>query len=107
MTLDEFWAIVDRVHLAAGFNIETKCRLLADELRKLPPHEIISWERHFLSRLTLAKHWDIHAVGCLHIGCMSDDVFSDFWSDLVSCGRDIFESVIIDPDCFVDMVQGD
>ena len=41
MTVDEFWSIVGGVHMAAGFDIKKKCALLAGELRKLPPDEII------------------------------------------------------------------
>jgi Protein of unknown function (DUF4240) len=106
MTLDEFWSIVDRVHAAARFDIPNKCRLLADELRKLPPEEIRSWKKHYDLRRIRANHWDIHAIGCLQMGCISDDGFLDFKNDIVSCGRHIFESVIRDPDSLGDLLPG-
>ena len=35
MTLDQFWNIVDQVHLESGGDMERKCRLLDTELRQL------------------------------------------------------------------------
>jgi hypothetical protein len=35
MDIDEFWNIVERVHAASPDDMKNKCRLLADELRRL------------------------------------------------------------------------
>jgi len=104
MKLDDFWNIVNRVHAEAGFHIPTKCLLLAVELRKLSPDEIVSWTSHYEGQRRRAKTWDIHAINVLFCGCTSDDAFSDFYSDLVSCGKEIFEAVMNDPDCLGDLV---
>ena len=54
MTLNALWTIVERVNAAAIGEMPTKCRLLADELRRLPslgaivvgPHLGPSWSDH-------------------------------------------------------------
>jgi hypothetical protein len=101
---DEFWSIVGRVHAGAGFDMEKKCALLADELRKLPPEEIISWDSHYDCQCYRANTRDIHAINVLFCGCTSGDAFLDFRCDLVSCGRSLFEAVMKDPDSLGDLI---
>jgi hypothetical protein len=96
MTVDDFWAIVDRVHLASGGNMDTKCKLLVEELRKLPADEVQSFDQHFSNCLYLAYTWDLWGTAYIICGGCSDDSFMDFRSTLISMGRTIFERAVAD-----------
>jgi len=59
MNIDEFWKIVERVHAAAPRDMPAKCKLLAGELRRLAPREIVSFCQHFCDCYWRANSWDI------------------------------------------------
>src|SRR6476660_4340481 len=99
MTIDSFWAIVDRVHATSGGSMSAKCKLLEAELSKLPAHEVHSFEDHFSDCFYRAYCWDLW--GAAHVitrGCCGDDSFMDFRSTLISMGRKIFEPALENPD---------
>src|SRR5689334_3663092 len=102
MNIDEFWAIVERVHVAAPTDMNEKCRLLAAELGALPCAEISSFEEHFIDLFYQAFNWDIWAAAyMINHGC-SDDGFMDFRSTLISLGRAPYECALKDADSLVD-----
>jgi hypothetical protein len=98
MNIDQFWTIVDRVHDASGGDMDTKCKLLAEELRRLSPDEVFSFGEHFGECFYQADTWDIWgAAFVIHDGC-GDDSFMDFRSTLISQGRSVFEAALTDAD---------
>jgi len=102
MTVDEFWDIVDRVHASAPHDMDTKCRLLEQELLRLPLTEVLSFERHFGECYCRANKWDIWGAAYLiHRGC-SNDGFMDFRSTLISLGRRAFEAALVRADSLAD-----
>ncbi|MFN7140275.1 MAG: DUF4240 domain-containing protein [Limisphaerales bacterium] len=103
MNLDEFWSIVERVHVAAPRDMDAKCRLLDRELRELPLEEVLSFEKHFSDCLFRAYDWGIWgAAFVINDGC-SDDSFMDFRSTLISLGREAFENALVNPDSLADV----
>jgi Protein of unknown function (DUF4240) len=103
MTLDDFWAIVDRVHAASGGDMDKKCELLEAELSQLPVPEIISFEEHFRDYYYRAHSWDLWGAAYLITkGNCGDDSFMDFRSTLISMGRKICESALENPDSLAD-----
>jgi len=102
MTMDEFWNIVDRVHADSPSDMKNKCRLLGDELRRLPAQEVLSFGRHFADCFYKAYHWDIWGAAIIiNRGC-GDDSFMDFRSTLISLGRAPFEAALRDADSLAD-----
>jgi hypothetical protein len=98
MSIDEFWQIVERVHTAAPQDMRAKCKLLAEELHRIPADEILSFGRHFDDCYHKADKWDIWgAAYIIHRGC-SDDGFMDFRSTLISLGRQPFEAALTNAD---------
>ncbi len=106
VTIDEFWDIVDRVHLASGGDMEMKCQLLRAELEKLSAETLYSFDNHFDDCDDTAYSWDLWAAAYIIGGGCSDDSFSDFRGTLISMGREIFERIVSLPDALADMETG-
>lgn len=103
MSIDEFWAIVERVHAASPADMEKKCHRLAEELRRLSPEEVRSFGMHFSDCFFKACHWDIWgAAFVITRGRCGDDSFMDFRSTLISLGRAPFEAALQDADSLAD-----
>jgi len=98
MTTDEFWAIVERVHLGSGGDMDRKCELLGQSLRELPAGEIQSFDGHFSACYYGAYTQDLWGAAYIICGGCSDDKFTDFRSTLISMGRAIFERAMADPE---------
>ncbi|MBZ0289117.1 MAG: DUF4240 domain-containing protein [Anaerolineae bacterium] len=103
MTLDEFWNLVDRVHIASNGDMSKKCDLLTEELEKLSPEEVLSFAHHFDDCEDITYTWDLWAAAYIIGGGCSDDCFSDFRSSLISMGRAYFERIIASPDDLAEM----
>lgn len=103
MTSDQFWSIVERVHNAAGGNMDRKCELLGAALRKLDLDEVRSFNDHFYERFDRAYSWDLWAAAYIIGGGCSDDGFMDFRSTLISMGRETYERALTDPQSLADM----
>src|SRR5271165_6314737 len=102
MTADDFWTIVDRVHMASGGNMDRKCELLEDELRKLSADEVESFDQHFTNYYYQAYTNDLWGAAYIICGGCSDDGFMDFRSTLISMGRTIFEKAVADAESLAD-----
>lgn len=94
MTIDDFWALVDRVHMASGGKMDRKCKLLEDELRKLSADEVQSFHQHFTNYYYQAYTQDLWGAAYIICGGCSNDGFMDFRSSLVSMGQTIFEEAV-------------
>lgn len=103
MTIDQYWDIVDRVHRASEGDMDAKCDLLGEELRKLPAAEVKSFSEHFDDCDDKAYSWELWAAAYLIGGGCSDDTFSDFRASLISTGRETFEQVVSNPETLADM----
>ena len=98
MTLDQFWTIIERIHREADGDLDKKFELFEAELGKLPLAEVQSFDAHFTDCLDRAYNWELWGAAYVIGGGCSDDGFWDFRSTLISCGRDIFEKALIEPE---------
>ncbi len=58
MTQDQFWNIIQDVHLASNGDMDSKCDELKAELSRLPLEEVRSFHSHFDECLDKAYTWD-------------------------------------------------
>lgn len=103
MTEDDFWEVVDRVHLASKGNMDAKCKLLETELRRLSADEVKSFDEYFSHNWHLAYTWALWDAASIIRGGCSDDGFMDFRSTLISMGRTIFEQALANPESLAEL----
>jgi hypothetical protein len=97
-----FWQIVDRVHRAAGDDMDLKCRIIERDISALPAAEALVFARLFDTVMGRAYHWPLCGAAFVINGGCSDDTFCDFRAALISRGREAFESALADPDSLAD-----
>ena len=97
MTIEQFWALIAASHRQA------------DELRallsRLPLSEIVDFNVHFQDRMNAAFQWDLWAVAYLAAEGCSDEGFVDFRSWLISRGRDVFETAMVDAESLLQVID--
>ena len=103
MTLDQFWSLTEKIHVASGGDMDKKCELLDAELRRLSLEEVRSFHAHFYECQDRAYSWELWAAAYIIGGGCSDDKFSDFRSTLISMGRQTFERALADPQSLADI----
>lgn len=103
MTRDDFWGIVERVHLASNGGMDAKCKLLEAELGGLSAEEVRSFDEHFSQCFHQAYAWNLWDAAYIICGGCSDDGFTDFRSTLISMGRDIFVQAVADPEYLAEL----
>jgi hypothetical protein len=78
---------------------------LVRELKKLPPDEILAFERLFDAKTAVAYTNDLWGVAYLINGGASDDGFYYFRCWLVGMGNQVYEAALADPDSLADVVS--
>ncbi|MDX2289352.1 MAG: DUF4240 domain-containing protein [Hyphomicrobiaceae bacterium] len=97
MSEERFWAIIDATVPLADDPERQKQALLA-ALKTLKADDIAAFEAAFREHVDRAFTWDLWgAAYVVHGGC-SDDGFEYFRVWLLSKGREVFETVLNDPD---------
>jgi Protein of unknown function (DUF4240) len=94
----EFWAIVQRAHDAAPFDMERKGEALLPEIKRLSKDEALAFADWFDAAMHQAYSWEVWAAAYIINGGCGDDTFSDFRASLVSRGRSAFERAVANPD---------
>jgi hypothetical protein len=100
-----FWRIIDEARVAGRGETDDMSSYLQDRLAKLPPDEILEFDRirHRLDER--AYSWDLWgAAYVIEDGC-SEDCFRDFRSYLISLGRASYQTALRDPDSLASVVQ--
>jgi hypothetical protein len=103
MTLEKFWEIIQRVHRKSGADIDKRFEIFEAELEKLPLEGVQSFDVHFTQCLDRAYTHELWGAAYVIGGGCSDDGFWDFRSTLITCGRDIFERALKNPDSLADL----
>src|ERR1043165_2427664 len=99
MSIDEFWNIVERVHIASGGDMNRKCDLLEFELRRLPTAKVRAFGECLGDFFFRAYTWDLWGAAYLITnGWCGDDSFMDFRDTLISMGRKVYEDALANPD---------
>jgi hypothetical protein len=99
MDIDKFWAIVDKYKDGEypGVGVD-------EELTKLTPEEIVSYETHSIELVDRAYCWPVWgAAFIMSEGHCSDDMFTDFRYGLIARGREVYQAVLADPDSLADL----
>lgn len=97
MDIDRFWGII-----AKGQDSEDPRVLVAEELAKLPPDEIVSYEEHFIALVDRAYRWPLWGAAYIMQGGCGDDSFTDFRCGVISRGREVYERALADPESLAD-----
>lgn len=108
MNESTFWELCER-HLARGRGDDDEERVerLTAALAKLPPREIVDFQRLLDDAMDRAYRWDLWGAAYVILGGCSDDGFEYFRAWLVSRGRAVYEAALRDPESLADQVQDD
>ena len=108
MTEDQFWQIIETSRAAAleeqgeSYSeddlFDAHLATLQGELSKLGAVELGAFMTMFQQKKIDAYRWDLWGAAYWLFGGCGDDSFSDFRSNLISLGRNVFETAIANPD---------
>lgn len=103
----QFWRLIEDAKKRSGGDCEEQVELLEKALVKLPPEEIIAFDRILDELCDEAFRWDLWGAGQLINGFCSDDGFFYFRSWLVAQGKTVYENALANPDSLADVVEPD
>jgi Protein of unknown function (DUF4240) len=105
MNRTAFWGLIANTRADADNDTERQSELLEERLSKLPPQQIVAFERIRRRMDEGAYTWNIWgAAFVIEDGC-SDDCFRDFRAYLISLGRRVYSAALRDPDSIAPVVQ--
>jgi len=100
---ERFWEIILTTKNNSGQDFEKQQQLLATELHKLSPTDIIRFENRFCFYKDKSNTWELWgAIYLIHGGC-SDDSFNDFREWVIGQGKDFYFTTIADPETLVEV----
>lgn len=106
MIEERFWNIIDTSR-ETSTDCESQCSELQRILSELPAQDILEFDRIFREKLIEAYRWDLWGVAYLINGGCSDDGFDYFCCWLIGQGRQVFETVLSDPQRILSCLEGD
>lgn len=106
MTENEFWSLMNEARSKAG-NMKSiptwlEVRLMERSLAEI--NDFGAWLSHFMGQAHKAQLWN---AGSIIAGGLSDDGFVYFKCWLISRGKDVYESALLDPDSLADLEYPD
>ncbi len=101
MTLDEFW---EHIRATRRKDSEAHAELLTNRLVKRSREDIIDFAHWWNLMMAEAYHRNLWAAAYYVNGGCSNDGFIDFRSWLILQGRDVFHTVVSDPNTLADHV---
>lgn len=104
MTIDEFWAIIEKSN---GDSDQTNNHNgdLETLLDELTPEQMEDFNNHWLGTHGKAYRWDLWAVFTIIDNGSSDSSFDHFRYWLIGQGRKVFESVMAKPESLIKYVK--
>ncbi len=98
-----FWKIIQTTKDNSKGDFEKQQEVLAKELRKLTPDEIILYGNRFRYFRGIANTWELWgAIYIIHGGC-GDDSFNDFREWVIGQGKDYYYKTINSPETLIDL----
>lgn len=97
MTVDQFWDIIHKAGERKSLD-GSIAKSLREGLRQMEPDEIVLFAKTFDHYHDMADRWLLWSAANLMTGGLSDDGFHYFRSWLVGRGREVYHSVLEDPD---------
>ena len=98
-----FWRMIEAAKRESGGDVDAQVSTLQDALAKLPPEEIIGFEKISDEMYARSYRWDLWGAAYLINGGCSDDGFDYFRGWLVAQGRATWERAVADPDSLADL----
>ncbi|MCC7388267.1 MAG: DUF4240 domain-containing protein [Phycisphaerales bacterium] len=102
MTTPDCWKLIADAAREAAEPEEIPEALTA-LLAKLPPEQIVGFDRWFHERLDEAYTWDLWAAAYVMMGGCGDDGFEYFRCWLIAQGRETFGAVVANPDSLAEL----
>ena len=93
-----FWQIIDAAKTTAGQNYQARPSALEVQLRPLDLQSLASFQKRYEGYLLHANRWSLWGAAYLMNGGCSDDGFKYFRDWLISEGRDVYESALVNPE---------
>ena len=94
---DAFWDTIDQARADRG-NCNGFSEAITRQLRALPAGDLRDFNDRWVHYWRSAFAWPVWDGARLLLGALGDDGFMDFRHWLISRGRDVFESVMLNPD---------
>jgi hypothetical protein len=105
VTLDEFWALVERSGVITLDKVD-RADWLTEQLAAMPLDAVVDFETHLTAQRKRVDTWLMwDAADHLMRGFCSDDSFFYFQPWLVGLGREAFERVAADPDALAELSE--
>lgn len=101
MDIQQFWNIIENIK----GSVEPE-EAIKSQLNDLTPEEMVSYQEHFDTLHERAYHWDLWGAAYIMEGGCSDDGFTDFRYGLISKGKNVYETVLSDPDSLSELDFG-
>lgn len=98
MTLDDFWAIIDKARGESGDDDEAFLEKVQARLKKLRPEDIVSFDVHYDALRFRAYRKELWGAAYVMNGGCSDDGFEYFRAWLIARGRKAYDRALADPD---------
>jgi hypothetical protein len=105
MDIDSFWQIIDAANREVEGDPDRIVGEVERQLRALSSDEIKSFQEIFLDKLNEAYDLRLWGAAYLINGGCSDDGFEYFRCWLISRGRKVFETALVDADALIDVVK--
>ncbi|WP_462408243.1 DUF4240 domain-containing protein [Gemmiger formicilis] len=104
MTLDEFWAVIDRANAEADtFDSASVRNNLYRQLIKLTPQKMLGFDCIWQEYRSLTKSPVLYGAAAIINGGVSDDRFDYFKNWLILQGHDTYLKAVDDPDTLADI----
>jgi len=102
MNEEQFWKLVNSVN-SKSLNCDERVEYLKSELSKLSIDEIKSFDELYFNQIIRAYRWDLWGAAYVINGGCSDDCFRYFCDFLISEGKEVFESALVDPESLAEL----
>ncbi len=101
----QFWRLIEDAKDKSGGECEEQAERIEAALVKLPPEEIIAFDRILDELRDKAYRWDLWGAGQLINGFCSDDGFEYFRCWIIAQGQTVYENALANPDSLADVVE--
>src|SRR5262245_42549561 len=102
MDRSAFWQLIEVSRQEAAGNCMRQGSLLTDRLSRLPPDEIIEFQRLLVEFMDLSYTNDLWAAAYIINGGCSNDCFDYFRAWLIGQGESVFNNAMTDAETLAD-----
>ncbi|PDY46364.1 DUF4240 domain-containing protein [Bacillus pseudomycoides] len=99
MNKEQFWQLISEMNAK-----DETSDWLVEQLASRPASEIADYEIHFQTALKESYISSLWAAAYIIFGGCSDDLFDYFRGWLIACGKEMFESVLQNPENLTNLI---